>query len=130
MQESHMLASRAVVDGEGEVVAANLAGAGCRLSAYRALTHHGLGMACEFRRFRTTRHRYQRSARTTKDQDTPTKSRTLVRQDPPQRSHQHRASARRGRVPNATDDILERLAKLQSRSRQKLVVRSKDCNVV
>jgi hypothetical protein len=76
------------------------------------------------------RHRYQRSARTTKDQGTPTKSRIAVRQDPRQRSHQHRASARRGRVPNATDDILERLAKLQSRSRQKLVVRRKDCNVV
>ena len=75
------------------------AGAGYRFSAYRASTHDGLGMACEFRRFLTTRHRYQRSAHTTKDQGAPPKGRTGVRQDPPQRSRRHRASARRGRVP-------------------------------
>jgi hypothetical protein len=53
-----------------------------------------------------------------------------MRHDSPQRSHQRRAFARRSRVPNAIDDIPERLAELQSMPRQELVVRSKDGNVV
>lgn len=70
------VASRPVAGGAGQVVAANLAGAGSRLPAYRALPHHGLGMACEFRRFRTARHRDQRLRHSTKGLGPPTESGT------------------------------------------------------
>jgi hypothetical protein len=108
---------------------ANPAGAGSRLPAYRALTHHGLGMACEFRRFHTTRHRDQRLGHSTKGLRPPYRKWNGMHHAPLRRSHQHRISACRA-GPNATDDIPEPLAELRSVSRQKLVVRRKDGNVV
>jgi hypothetical protein len=70
------VASRPIVGPQGQVVDANLARASSRLSAYRAVTHHGLGMACEFWRFRTARHRDQRVGHSTKGLGPPTKSGT------------------------------------------------------